>query len=66
MQSTRRPSRMKRQHVMVAFLAFVAVLLQAIPTKAIWGSSPIDPPGKYPYVGGAWLRTNCCLDNPPG
>jgi hypothetical protein len=57
---------MKRQHVAVAFIAFVALLLPAIPAKAIWGSSPIDRPGKYPYVGAAWLRTNCCYDNPPG
>jgi hypothetical protein len=57
---------MKRQHIAVAFIALVALLLPAIPAKAIWGSSPIDPPGKYAYGGAAWLRTNCCLDNPPG
>jgi hypothetical protein len=40
----------------------VGLLLPAIPARAIYGSDPI-PGGKYPYVGGVWLRWNCCLND---
>src|SRR5262245_28952732 len=60
----RAPRNRQRFRLLVGIIALVGLLLPAIPAKAIWGSTPV-PSGKYPYVGAAWLRTNCCLDIHP-
>jgi hypothetical protein len=56
---SRRPLR-RSLFVVVALVLIAGLLLPALPVHAIHGSDPI-PDGKYPYVGGIWIRFNCCV-----
>jgi hypothetical protein len=63
MKTTRlAPGIKHRTRLLVGIIALMALLLPALPAKAIWNSSEIKPSGKYPSVGAAWSRTNCCLE----
>jgi hypothetical protein len=60
MHLSNRPRSLTWPRFVIALVLIAGLLLPAIPVHAIHGSDPI-PGGKYPYVGGIWIRFNCCV-----
>jgi hypothetical protein len=60
MRRASRPARFTPARNVFALALIAALLLPAIPARAIHGSESI-PEGKYSYAGATWIRFNCCV-----